>query len=96
MATYKTSNGERLTKSVIDNRIRKAKAAKLKAMLDEQGYIACENCGVSGGARLDCSHNISVKECQETGRSELAYDVKNITVLCRQHHIEFENNRKKI
>jgi len=83
--TYQTSDGERIKKSVIDGRIRKAKEQKLTDMKDEHGYVFCENCCMSSDI-LDCSHDIPVKECQEEGKSELAWDVKNITIRCRQCH----------
>lgn len=88
MPSYKTSDGDRLQKSVIDSRVVKAKEAKIEAMMDEQGYISCEICGINAaaGEPIDCSHDVSVKECQESGRSELAYDITNITMRCRTCH----------
>ena len=83
--SYETSDGERVAKSVIDQRIKKAKAEKLEQMIDEHGYYFCEECDTNQG-RLDCSHTISVKEAQETGQSELAWDVGNIKVRCRSCH----------
>ncbi len=86
--TYGTSTGERLKKSVIDQKIRKAKELKLEAMRDEYGYIFCEDCGrnANAGLPLDCSHDISVAKCQNEGKSELAYDINNITIRCRECH----------
>ena len=86
MNTYSTSTGERLKQSVIDGLIRKAKEAKLRQQVDDAGYNFCENCGISGGMYLDCSHNESVKSCKENGRTERAFDVDNITILCRSCH----------
>lgn len=86
MNTYSTSNGERLKQSVIENLIRKAKAQKLKQQFECNDYNFCENCGVSNGTYLDCSHNESVKSCKENGRAEKAFDVNNITILCRDCH----------
>lgn len=86
MNTYKCSNGERLKQSVIERLIRKAKFDKVDKQFIEYGYNFCENCGKSSGEYLDCSHNISVKEAKETGRTELAFDVNNITMLCRTCH----------
>lgn len=86
MGTYKTSDGERLDKSVIDRRVREAKKKKLDSQLEEHGYNFCEQCGVSSGTYLDCSHDISVDKCQKEGKTELAYDVDNITILCRNCH----------
>ena len=86
MNTYQTSSGERFKKSVIDNKIKKAKADKLEAQIDEHGYNFCEDCERSTGTYLDCSHNVSVKEAQETGQAELGWDVNNITIRCRECH----------
>lgn len=86
MNSYKTSTGERLKQSVIDSLIRKAKAQKVKQQFEEHGYNFCEACGISNGTYLDCSHNESVKSCKENGRTEKAFDVSNITILCRNCH----------
>ena len=86
MNTYSTSTGERIKKSVIDEKIKQAKAKKLEQQLDDWGYYFCEDCSVSTGTYLDCSHDISVKEAQETGRAELSWDVNNLTVRCRECH----------
>lgn len=88
MNTYKTSAGERLKQSVIDSLIRKAKAQKVKQQFEEHGYNFCEQCGISSGVYLDCSHNESVKSCKENGRTEKAFDVDNLTILCRKCHQE--------
>ncbi len=70
--TYSTSTGERLKKSVIDQRIRKAKETKIEQMKD-----------------------------RNEGKAELAYDVNNITIRCRECHrkhdglnLEFSKNEK--
>lgn len=86
MNTYKCSDGSRLRQSVIDRLIRKAKAEKVRQQHDEHGYNFCEECGISNGTRLDCSHNESVKSCKENGRTEKAFDVNNITIRCRKCH----------
>lgn len=99
MNTYQTSCGTRLKKSVIDSLIRKAKAAKLRQQFEQYGYNFCEHkkkdgsvCLRSGGVRLDCSHDISVNEAQNSGRVELAFDVDNITIRCRECHQEYDRN----
>tara|TARA_R110000822_G_scaffold14427_6_gene50813 strand:+ start:10597 stop:10914 length:318 start_codon:yes stop_codon:yes gene_type:complete len=88
--SYKMSNGDRVLKSVVDHRIRKAKEEKLQLMLDEHGYIFCEEpgCGknTNAGEPIDCSHDISVDECQKMGKTELAWDVQMITMRCRTCH----------
>ena len=86
MNYYRTSEGIRISKAKIDAEVRKAKARKLAMQIDEHGYNFCEECGRSGGVRLDCSHDESVKSCQENGRSEKAFDVKNLSILCRNCH----------
>ena len=86
MNSYATSDGSRLKQSTIDNLIRKAKAEKVREQFEEHGYNFCEKCGRSNGTYIDCSHNISVKECKETGQTELAFSTDNITMLCRPCH----------
>lgn len=93
MGTYSTSTGERLTKSVIDRRIREAKAKLIDQQLLEYGYNFCVDCLASSGVRLDCSHEISVDECQKSGRAELAYDVNNMKIRCRTCHQKKDKNR---
>ena len=93
MTTYRKSNGNRIKKSVIDARVRKAKAEKLQNQFDEFEYNFCESidCGSNGsGTRLDCAHIISVKKCQERGQSELAYAVSNISIQCRECHQKYD------
>jgi len=82
------SNGQKIFKSIIDARIRKAKAEKLEDIVLEKGYHSCNRCGRSSGVRLDLSHNTSVKECQESGMSELAWDKSNLELICRICHQE--------
>ena len=89
MTTYRTTNGERIAKSLIDAKVREAKARKLEMFFDEHGYYFCENCGTSSG-RIDCSHTISVDRCQKHGKSELAWHIGNIRLLCRKCHQEHD------
>lgn len=86
MNSYQCSDGTRLKQSVIERLIRKAKAEKVRQQFDEFGYNFCEECKVSNGTYLDCSHNVSVKKAKEEGRTELCFDVDNITMLCRKCH----------
>lgn len=87
MNHYKTSTGERISKATIDRRVREAKARVLEQQKEQYGYNFCEDCFKNGSnTRLDCSHDISVDECQKTGRAELAWDIYNITVRCRDCH----------
>lgn len=80
------SDGTKISKSTQNYRMRLAKFDKVWKMKNEHSYVFCEECLRSSGVRLDCSHNVSVKECNETGRAELAYDVNNIKIRCRECH----------
>lgn len=86
MNSYQCSDGSRLKQSVIERLIRKAKAEKVRQQFDEHGYNFCEQCKVSNGTYLDCSHNVSVKKAKEQGKTELCFDVENITIRCRKCH----------
>jgi hypothetical protein len=86
MNSYRCSDGTRLKQSVIERLIKKAKAEKLREQFDEHGYNFCEQCNISSGTYLDCSHTESVKSCKENGRTEKAFDVDNIKIRCRKCH----------
>ncbi len=94
MNHYYTSDEERMPKSIIDSNVRKAKANALSRQFWEFGYNFCEDCLLSSGVRLDCSHNISVDEAQKTRRTELAWDVNNIKVRCRECHVKHDSKSK--
>ena len=94
MNHYYTSNEERIAKSVIDAKVRKAKSNALSEQFWEFGYNFCVDCLRSTGVYLDCSHTISVDEAQKTRRAELAYDKDNIKVRCRTCHIEHDNQSR--
>ena len=87
--TYQCSSGDRVVKAKIDRNIRHAKAQKLREFKNDNGYCFCEQCGSNQG-RIDCSHIISVDECQKTGRTELAWQVANIKLHCEKCHAEIE------
>lgn len=91
MNHFYTSDEERIAKSVIDARIREAKKNALSEQFWEFGYNFCVDCLKSSGVYLDCSHTISVDEAQKTRRVELAWDVKNIKVRCRECHQAHDN-----
>ena len=86
MNSYASSDGSRLKQSVIESLIKKAKKEKLRQQYDDAGFNYCEDCGVSNGTYLDCSHNISVKKAKEMGKTELCFDVENIKIRCRNCH----------
>lgn len=93
MNHYRTSNGERIPKPEIDRRVRLAKARKLELQREWYGFNKCEDCGRNAtGTRLDCSHEMSVDECQKTGQSELAWDIDNIKIRCRECHQKHDRN----
>jgi 5-methylcytosine-specific restriction endonuclease McrA len=54
--------------------------------LNDNGFNFCEGDSSEHDRTLTCSHIISVKKCQESGRSELAYDPANINILCMKCH----------
>lgn len=87
--TYQCTNGERITKARIDRNVRHAKEQKLREFKNDHGYPFCESCGSNQG-RIDCSHIISVKYAQETGRTELAWQVANIKLHCAKCHADIE------
>ncbi len=91
MNHYYTSENERVAKSVIDRRVHEAKANALSEQFWEYGYNFCTDCLKSNGVRLDCSHDVSVDEAQKTRRAELAWDVNNIKVRCRECHRKHDN-----
>ena len=90
MNSYKCSDGTKVKKSIVDRRIREAKRIKLDNFIQEHGYYFCEECKKSKGVYIDCSHDISVDECQKSGKTELAWDINNITLRCRNCHIKHD------
>lgn len=86
MNTYQCSNGERVTQSQIEARTRKAKEIVLQNQVDDIGYNVCVECMRNDCKPIDCSHDISVKEAKETGRTELCWDMNNIKPRGRQCH----------
>ena len=88
--SYKMTNGQRIAKITIDKNVRLAKQRKLKLFFDEHGFYFCEDCGRSDRKPIDCSHDISVDQCQKRGESELAWNVKNITLRCRPCHQKYD------
>ena len=88
MNTYKCSDGTRVTQSQIDARIRKTKAQLVQNQFDEYGYNFCTKCCKNDCKPIDCSHNVSVKDCKEQGRTELAWNINNMELIGRIHHKE--------
>ncbi len=93
MSRYRTSDGTLVSKSTIDQRVRKAKEQKLAQQVEKYGYNFSEKSGHNGsGTRLDCAHIKSVNDCQREGCAELAWDVNNIMILTREEHQEYDKN----
>jgi len=86
MSRYKKSDGNYIDKKTIDRLVKEAKKYKLDCFFELHGYYFCEDCERSDRHPIDCSHNISVDQCQKQGKTELAYDVDNITLRCRSCH----------
>lgn len=92
MNTFKLSNGQRITKTRIDILVRKAKKQKLDLQFEELGYNVCEDCFRNDCKPLDCSHNISVDQCQKNADTplELAWNIDNITIRGRRCHQKYD------
>jgi len=90
MNHYRTSKNERVSKTYIDTKVKGAKHQKLEQQINDYGYNFCEGFAKEHESTLDCAHVISVDECQKSGRSELAWDVDNIKILCRSCHREHD------
>lgn len=86
MGTYKLSNGDRITQKELDRKIRLAKKQKLSDWVISKGYPYCSVCERNDCQPIDMAHTISVKECKESGRSELAFDPRNIWPVGRKCH----------
>lgn len=82
--TYPCSDGSRITQKELDMRIRASKARKGKKR-ECSAYGA--DYSLDDHGVLDWSHTIGVDRCKEIGKSELAYDVKNMVCECRFAHI---------
>lgn len=91
MNTYKTSCGERVNQAYVDSKIRQAKRQKKEQFISKHNYLFCEDCGHNGTFyRLDMSHDVSIKKAKESGKTELCWDVKNITIRCRKCHQKYD------
>jgi hypothetical protein len=86
--SFTCSDGTKITKQLIETRVKQAKKMVLQVQFDEYGYNFCEECKINASNMipLDCSHTISVDECQKSRRAELAFDESNIRILCRNCH----------
>lgn len=89
---YYTSSGERLTKQVVDARIRRGKALFKEQFIDEHGYVFCQDCARNKSEMIDISHEISVDRCQKEGKTELAWDPNNMRFRHRSCHQIHDNS----
>lgn len=84
--SYSKSDGLRVTTSVIDRRVTKAK---------KELTLDCDNCCERkkdcDGPRLTWSHIVSIKYAKENGMAELCWDKNNMELLCEKHHNEVES-----
>jgi tRNA 2-selenouridine synthase SelU len=92
MNIYHTSDGKRVGRTYVDYQIRKAKERKLAIQMEEQGYNFCETCKRNDDIPVTNAHIISVKECLESGRSELAWSLDNLILEGMQCHKIRDNN----
>ncbi|MBC7486061.1 MAG: hypothetical protein H7282_04860 [Cytophagaceae bacterium] len=77
--TYELSDGTRLKKSTIDRLVKECKDRVSQAVINDQGYLVCEDCRRNDCQPVERSHNISVDMCQKLGVTEYAYADENIT-----------------
>lgn len=78
----KTSVGEKVF-------IKNGKEIK-QSMIDNKGYIYCENCGVSSSLKFECHHIIYRSE---KPLHENLHDKKNLIVLCIKCHNLFHKEK---
>lgn len=93
MTTYRMSNGDRVSKSTIDYRVRETKKELIQDQLEEFGYNFCTDCGKNDCLPIDCSHEKSVDWCQKNGMAELAWDKKNMRLRGRPCHQRKDKNQ---
>lgn len=89
MSRYKISTGSYVKKSKIDDLVSQAKG-RLTLNAKQDGNFHCWAYGRTDEP-IDCSHIISVKRCQELGKSELAWSLDNIQLEGRTAHLEWES-----
>lgn len=92
MGSSLTSTGERVTTVERNHRVRLAKIQKLENFFSVHGYYFCEDCKRNDCVPIDCSHDISVDTAVKTGRTELCWDVNNITLRGRKCHQKHDRN----
>jgi len=98
MSSYKTSDGNYLTKKYIDHKVEETKNIYTQTVAEslhiDPNDIFCERCKLSNriATGVSRSHIMSVDFCQRSGRSELAFEIMNLEHLCLSCHRELESN----
>ncbi len=90
MRDYRSKN-PKLKKSAINERIFIKASKELKqSMIDEQGYIKCNICGVTNSIKYETHHIIFRSE--KPNHPNL-HDKQNLMVLCIQCHNDFHKHK---
>jgi hypothetical protein len=84
--TCNLSDGTKKTRAQVEVLTRAAKQLKLQEQIYEHGYNFCERCNRNDCKPIDVSHNISVKEAIESGRTELCWALHNMEIAGRPCH----------
>jgi hypothetical protein len=96
MNSYKCTNGERVSQSVIERNIRKAKDLKHAYFLRQHTHVFCEFTKVNASADIiDTMHIISVDQCKKMGKTELCWSQSNLRYGARTFHEKFDNKSHK-
>lgn len=90
MGSFVTSSGERFSKKQIDTKIRKAKKDFVINYTAYLGYHFCSALERNVDEPVDVSHIISVRECQNAGRTEEAWNPDNMQMESRTQHMIWE------
>ena len=86
MGTYKCSDGSKVTQAQIDRNIRKAKELLIQSCIDRYGYVYCQKCKQNDCKPVDCSHNKSIRQCKNEGKTELCWSLNNMELIGRNCH----------
>ena len=98
-------SGEKYTQQQIEANLKKTKTEIKQSQIDEYGWSFCVKCFELSqkGMRIpkdmehtiiDMSHIKSIQDCKNDGEIERIWDVDNIEMLCRFHHLAHENKSK--
>lgn len=92
MGTFSASDGTRFTKQQIDRKIRNAKIEFSGDHIAQCGEHFCCAKGENVSEKIDVSHIVSVRECQNAGRCEQAWNPANMEMESRTEHMKWERN----